>query len=490
MSYIFGGNTGQSLSDIQRRRQQAQAMQAQAGHFNPREPGSGLRSAAQSIMAGYLGRKANQAEAKGRGGYQSALRDLLQTRGSAGVGNLQSIMSLADSGYASPSEQSALKALMQQKLAGQGLLGFEDQKKMYDAQRAKGLATTATADGRVANDTIDSRVAEQGFKTDKAQQQARGAGYEADTLGIDRSVAANSHDANVLKAQQDAQRMTGLATKALADGKVAQDTIGSRMAQQDFDTERAEQRARGAGFDARAKAVDAQSAETFGMEKAKANLMRTQAQGEEAQISGLQMLRNADLNRRKLKAEVAEKEGKISKQSFEDAERAAEIDGKLQTFEDLRRTSLELRESDGLKYITGGRLDPVTPDWTRVGQGRIAADLRAQLIGIAKLKESEKMKGVLSDSDFKMLEESVRVFSNASTEEEAKKALNQYNARMLEAENRYRKRYGRETLSDDVLMLNQNRPDAERQNQNRPDAERQMLEQDPELAPIWDIYAE
>ncbi|MDE4299662.1 phage tail tip lysozyme [Phaeobacter gallaeciensis] len=63
-SYIFGGNTGQTYEQIQRQREIARAMMQQKG--TPKTIGEGISSAANSIAGALMARKADKADAMNR----------------------------------------------------------------------------------------------------------------------------------------------------------------------------------------------------------------------------------------------------------------------------------------------------------------------------------------------------------------------------------------------------------------------------------------
>lgn len=67
MSFIFGGDTGQSYEDLQRRRKIAQ--QLARGNSNPRNVAEGVGSAAKSVIGALLDRKMGERENKMRGEF-------------------------------------------------------------------------------------------------------------------------------------------------------------------------------------------------------------------------------------------------------------------------------------------------------------------------------------------------------------------------------------------------------------------------------------
>lgn len=72
MSFIFGGNTGETPQSIARKRAVAQAMQARSLSRMPQNVGEGINSVGQALAAKIIERRASEAEAKGREGAGAA----------------------------------------------------------------------------------------------------------------------------------------------------------------------------------------------------------------------------------------------------------------------------------------------------------------------------------------------------------------------------------------------------------------------------------
>ena len=74
-NFIFGGNTGISYEDLQRRKA-VRMNQRSAGPMPIRNAGDGWNSALRSILGGLEDRRLRQAEAAGRAQSQSALQNV------------------------------------------------------------------------------------------------------------------------------------------------------------------------------------------------------------------------------------------------------------------------------------------------------------------------------------------------------------------------------------------------------------------------------
>lgn len=77
LSYAFGGNTGQSYEELQRRRLFAEAMMQRGASSQPKTAIEGINAAASSIMGALLQRKIGAQDAKNREAYNSQFGSLL-----------------------------------------------------------------------------------------------------------------------------------------------------------------------------------------------------------------------------------------------------------------------------------------------------------------------------------------------------------------------------------------------------------------------------
>lgn len=84
MSFIFGGNTGQTPESIRQKRALANAMAAQATGRMPQNLGEGIASASGSIISALMRRRATDAETAGREGADTDFSALLSAYSNPG----------------------------------------------------------------------------------------------------------------------------------------------------------------------------------------------------------------------------------------------------------------------------------------------------------------------------------------------------------------------------------------------------------------------
>lgn len=77
LSFAFGGNTGQSYDQLQRRRMFAEAMMQRGMNSQPKTAIEGLNSAASSIMGALISKKVGAQEDNGREAYNSTFADII-----------------------------------------------------------------------------------------------------------------------------------------------------------------------------------------------------------------------------------------------------------------------------------------------------------------------------------------------------------------------------------------------------------------------------
>lgn len=109
MAFIFGGNTGMSYDDIQRKRAMAQSLMAQTS--TPRNVGEGLHAIGKALAGRAMERRATRAEDKMRNEFDNQFRQIAPQQS-------QAILDLYSNPMASDGQKKVLGALLSKGVPG------------------------------------------------------------------------------------------------------------------------------------------------------------------------------------------------------------------------------------------------------------------------------------------------------------------------------------------------------------------------------------
>jgi len=110
MSFIFGGNTGQTYDGIKRQRQVADMLMAR-NNGAPRDAMHGLNMGLSDVVGSVLNRRADKAEREGRSAFGESLSGVM-----GGDSSISEIAGLLGNPYASSGQQAVLAQMLQQRM--------------------------------------------------------------------------------------------------------------------------------------------------------------------------------------------------------------------------------------------------------------------------------------------------------------------------------------------------------------------------------------